>query len=142
MTARILRIELRRSAALLAALVSLPMVLSYSEVGQGLSVVASGLRANLAEGFIPLLLGLGAWQAGPADPVKAIGSHGLSLRAAQPTAQVREGGRRRRQAQGRVLAAAPCRAGWGVGAIRPSRLTDQTFPVIFVQCLETAATTT
>jgi hypothetical protein len=62
-TARILRIELRRSAAVWAALVSLPLVLSYGEVGQGLSTVASSLRHNLLEGFIPLLLGLGAWQA-------------------------------------------------------------------------------
>jgi hypothetical protein len=63
MTARILRIELRRSAALWAALVSLPLVLSYSQVDQGLSIVANGLRHNLSEGFIPLLLGVGAWQA-------------------------------------------------------------------------------
>jgi hypothetical protein len=63
MTARILGIELRRSVALWAALVSLPLALSYSEVGQGLSAVAAGLRHNLLEGFIPLLLGLGAWQA-------------------------------------------------------------------------------
>jgi hypothetical protein len=63
MTARILRIELRRSAAVWAALVSLPIVLSYNEVGQGLSGIASSLRHNLLEGFIPLLLGVGAWQA-------------------------------------------------------------------------------
>jgi hypothetical protein len=63
-SARVLRIELRRSAAVWAALVSLPFVLSYNQVGLGLGTIASSLRHNLAEGFIPLLLGVGAWQAG------------------------------------------------------------------------------
>jgi hypothetical protein len=61
-TARILRIELRRSAALWAALISVPVVLSYNQVGQGLSLIAGSQRGDLLS-FIPLALGLGAWQA-------------------------------------------------------------------------------
>jgi hypothetical protein len=62
-TARILRIELRRSAAVWAALVSLPLVFSIVDVGRGMNVVAANQRNELLPLLIPLLLGVGAWQA-------------------------------------------------------------------------------
>lgn len=63
MAGRVFWIEVRRSAARWAALVSLPLVLFASgDLGRGSGVVASGHRQALVL-FVPLALGIGAWQA-------------------------------------------------------------------------------
>jgi len=63
MTWRILRIELRRSAAFWAALLSLPFIaLAAGVPGQGMTVVLADARAELVL-LVPLAMGIGAWQA-------------------------------------------------------------------------------
>lgn len=63
MTGRVVRLELRRSAAFWAGVISLPMVaLAAGVTAQGMSVVLGDARQELAL-LIPLALGLGAWQA-------------------------------------------------------------------------------
>jgi hypothetical protein len=62
MTARILRLELRRSAAAWLALLSTLTLVSYDEVGEGLGSIAGLQRGELLS-WIPLALGVGAWQA-------------------------------------------------------------------------------
>jgi len=63
MTGRIVWIEVRRSAARWAALISLPLVLFASgDLGRGSGVLAAGHRQLLVL-FVPLALGIGAWQA-------------------------------------------------------------------------------
>jgi hypothetical protein len=62
-TARILGIELRRSATLWAVLVSFPLAaFAPGEVGRGLMVLAGDQRQLLSLS-VPLALGIGAWQA-------------------------------------------------------------------------------
>lgn len=62
MTRRILRLELRRSAAAWAALISLPLVVfAPGEVGRGLMVLAGDQRQLLSLS-VPLALGIGGWQ--------------------------------------------------------------------------------
>src|SRR5690606_14826851 len=63
MIGRIFWIEVRRSAARWAALVSLPLMLfASSDLGRGSGVLAAGHRQALVL-FVPLALGVGAWQA-------------------------------------------------------------------------------
>lgn len=63
MTGRVFWIEVRRSAARWAALVSLPLVIfASSDLGRGSGVLAAGHRQALVL-FVPLALGVGAWQA-------------------------------------------------------------------------------
>jgi hypothetical protein len=57
-----LRIELRRSAAIWVAVASFPALLSYGAIGQGLSVIAADQRNNLTS-VMAFALALGAWQA-------------------------------------------------------------------------------
>jgi hypothetical protein len=63
MTGWVLRLEVRRSAARLAAALSLPLVfLVFGVPGQGLRVVLDDARTELLL-LVALALGLGAWQA-------------------------------------------------------------------------------
>jgi hypothetical protein len=63
MTSWLLRLEMRRSAALLAAAVSTPLLfLALGVAGQGMRVVLGDSRTELAL-LVPLAMGVGAWQA-------------------------------------------------------------------------------
>jgi hypothetical protein len=62
MTGRILRIELRRSAAVWAAVISLPLASVWPQVAEGLTGVVGQHRSTL-EVLVPLALGVGGWQA-------------------------------------------------------------------------------
>jgi hypothetical protein len=62
MDGRVLRIELRRSAAIWAAALSFPLVFAWSEVHEGMSAVVGTHRSDLTL-LVPLALGVGAWQA-------------------------------------------------------------------------------
>jgi hypothetical protein len=61
-TARILGIELRRSGAIWAAAITIPLAFAWPQVAEGMTGVMGEQRSNLAN-LVPLALGLGAWQA-------------------------------------------------------------------------------
>lgn len=63
MNARILTLELRRSAAFWAAVVSLPFIALWSSVPEGVSDVVRQMRIEVGL-IVPLMLCIGAWQAG------------------------------------------------------------------------------
>ncbi len=63
MTGRILRIELRRSAAIWAVALSLPLAFTPAAVYEGMTVVVRQQRGEGLVFLVPLAMSLGAWQA-------------------------------------------------------------------------------